>query len=66
MIRALGLNTVSTYVFWSEHEPQPGQFDFTGNLDVGEFCRLAQSESPVSGSSPSAHQLPVAGRRLPR
>jgi len=44
MIRALGLNTVSTYVFWSEHEPRPGQFDFTGNLDVAEFCRLAQQE----------------------
>jgi beta-galactosidase len=44
MIRALGLNTVSTYLFWSEHERRPGQFDFTGNLDVAEFCRVAQQE----------------------
>jgi beta-galactosidase len=44
MIRALGLNTVSTYLFWSEHEPRSGQFDFTGNLDVAEFCRVAQQE----------------------
>jgi beta-galactosidase len=44
MIRALGLNTVSTYLFWSEHERRPGQFDFTGNLDVAEFCRQAQQE----------------------
>jgi hypothetical protein len=24
--------------------PRPGQFDFSGNLDVAEFCRLAQQE----------------------
>jgi beta-galactosidase len=42
MARALGLNTVSTYVFWNVHEPPAGQFDFTGNADVAEFCRLAQ------------------------
>ena len=44
MIRALGLNTVSTYLFWSEHEPRPGRFGFTDNLDVAEFCRQAQQE----------------------
>lgn len=44
MAKALGLNTVSTYVFWNVHEAQPGQFDFSGNADVAEFCRLAQRE----------------------
>ena len=44
MAKALGLNAVSTYVFWNLHEPQPGQFDFTGNADVAEFCRAAQRE----------------------
>ena len=44
MAKALGLNTVSSYVFWNLHEPQPGQFDFTGNADVAEFCRAAQRE----------------------
>src|SRR5438876_3087265 len=31
MARTMGLNTVSTYAFWNLHEPQPGQFDFSGN-----------------------------------
>ncbi|MGI6222285.1 MAG: beta-galactosidase [Prevotella sp.] len=42
MCKALGMNTVCLYVFWNIHEPQEGQFDFTGNNDVAEFCRLAQ------------------------
>src|SRR6266498_3221910 len=42
MARAMGLNTVSTYAFWNLHEPHPGQFDFAGNADIAEFCRLAQ------------------------
>lgn len=42
--RAMGLNTISTYTFWNVHEPRPGQFDFTGNLDVAAFIRMAQEE----------------------
>ena len=42
--RAMGLNTVETYVFWNLHEPQPGVFDFSGQLDVAAFVRLAQEE----------------------
>ncbi len=42
--RAMGLNTVETYVFWNLHEPQPGVFDFSGQLDVAAFVRLAQQE----------------------
>lgn len=30
MAKALGLNTVSTYVFWSRHEPESGKFDWSG------------------------------------
>lgn len=44
MARAMGLNTITTYVFWNEHEPQPGVYDFTGQRDVAEFIREAQSE----------------------
>jgi beta-galactosidase len=44
MARAMGLNTVSTYVFWNLHEPEPGRFDFTGNLDVAAFVRDAAAE----------------------
>lgn len=42
--RAMGLNTVSTYVFWNAHEPKPGAYDFSGLLDVAAFIRLAQEE----------------------
>lgn len=42
--RAMGLNTISVYVFWNFHESQPGEFDFSGQADVAEFVRLAQEE----------------------
>lgn len=42
--RAMGLNTVETYVFWNLHEPRPGVFDFSGNLDVAAYVRTAQQE----------------------
>ena len=44
MAKAMGLNSITTYVFWNEHEPKPGVFDFTGNNDVAEFVREAQEE----------------------
>ncbi len=44
MAKAMGLNTVTTYVFWNAHEPRPGDFDFSGNLDVAEFVREAQQQ----------------------
>lgn len=42
--KAMGLNTISTYVFWNFHERTPGVFDFKGQADLGEFIRLAQKE----------------------
>ena len=42
--RAMGINCVSAYVFWSFHEREPGKFDFSGNADVAEFIRIAHSE----------------------
>ncbi len=44
MAKAMGLNTIGTYVFWNVHEPQPGQYDFTGNNDVAAFVKMAQQE----------------------
>ena len=45
MARAMGLNAISTYVFWNYHEIRPGAFDFhTGNRDLAEFIRIAQEE----------------------
>jgi beta-galactosidase len=42
--RAMGLNTVETYVFWNMYETSPGQFDFSGQNDIAEFVREAQQE----------------------
>ena len=45
MARAMGLNAVSTYVFWNYHEPEPGTFDFTTeSRNISEFIRIAQEE----------------------
>src|SRR5579859_2171350 len=44
MARAMGLNAVSTYVFWNAIERKPGAFDFSGNNDLAEFVREAQAE----------------------
>jgi beta-galactosidase len=44
MIRAMGLNTLATYVFWNVHEPKPGVYDFADNNDLVTFIKLAQSE----------------------
>jgi beta-galactosidase len=44
LAKAMGLNSITTYVFWNEHEPKPGVFDFSGNNDVAEFVREAQQE----------------------
>ncbi|WP_329741410.1 beta-galactosidase family protein [Dyella sp. A6] len=41
--RAMGLNTITTYVFWNAVEPRPGHFDFKGRNDVAAFLRLAQA-----------------------
>ena len=42
--KAMGFNCIGTYVFWNAHEKKPGQFDFSGNLDVAEFVRTCQEE----------------------
>ena len=42
--KAMGLNTVSAYVFWNFHERQPGVFDFEGQADIAEFVKTAQEE----------------------
>lgn len=43
-LRALGLNTVETYVAWNRHEPRPGEFHFDGGLDIVRFVELAAAE----------------------
>ena len=44
MAHAMGLNTVCAYLFWNFHETEPGKFNWNGQADAAEFCRLAQKE----------------------
>ncbi len=42
--KAMGLNTICTYLFWNLHEPQPGRWDFADNLDIVAFLKACQAE----------------------
>jgi len=55
MAKAMGLNTVTTYVFWNFHEARPGVYDFTGQRDVAEFVREAQSEGLLVNLRPGPY-----------
>lgn len=45
MVKAMGLNTVATYIFWNYHETAPGVWDFkTDNKNLREFVQLAAAE----------------------
>lgn len=39
MAKAMGLNTISLYLFWNLHETSPGQYDFAGQKDFLAFIR---------------------------
>ena len=41
-LKAMGCNTVETYIPWNLHEPKEGEFCFTEGQDVGKFISLAQ------------------------
>lgn len=42
-LKALGFNTVETYIPWNIHEPSEGKFDFDGIKDVEKFIEVAKS-----------------------
>ncbi len=41
-LKAMGCNTVETYIAWNVHEPQKGVFDFSGRNDLVKFVKTAQ------------------------
>lgn len=41
-LKALGANTVETYIPWNIHEPVEGTFDFTGMKDIERFVNIAE------------------------
>ena len=42
--RQMGLNTIETYVAWNAHAPREGEFDLSGNLDLGAFLDVVAAE----------------------
>ncbi|MFE9066597.1 beta-galactosidase family protein [Streptomyces violaceusniger] len=40
-LRAMGVNTIETYIAWNLHQPTPGRTDFSGQADVTRFIRTA-------------------------
>jgi len=55
MAKAMGLNTIATYVFWNYHEPEKGNYVFDGNADVARFVKIAQEEGLWVIIRPSAY-----------
>lgn len=41
-LKAMGCNTVETYVPWNGHEPKKGEFNFEGIYDIAKFIKIAQ------------------------
>lgn len=41
-LKALGCNTVETYMPWNLHEKEKGEFNFEGMLDIVRFVEIAQ------------------------
>lgn len=42
MMKAMGLNTVTTYVFWNYHEESPGKWNWSQEKDLKKFIKTAQ------------------------
>lgn len=40
-LKACGFNAVETYVSWNLHEPRPGEFNFSGGLDIARYLEIA-------------------------
>ncbi len=41
-LKAMGCNTVETYIPWNMHEPKKGEFCFDGMLDIRAFVKTAE------------------------
>ncbi|MFJ3160114.1 glycoside hydrolase family 35 protein [Streptomyces kanasensis] len=54
-LRAMGLDTVETYVPWNLHEPRPGEYDFGGPADLDGFLRAVRAEGMYAIVRPSPY-----------
>ncbi len=41
-MKAAGLNTISSYIYWTLIEPEPGKFDFTGRNNIRRYAELCK------------------------
>jgi beta-galactosidase len=39
-LKAMGCNTVETYVPWNLHEQKKGEYNFNGILDIEKFIKM--------------------------
>ena len=42
-LKAMGCNTVETYIPWNMHEPNKGEFHFDGMLDIAKFVKTKRT-----------------------
>lgn len=54
-LKALGANTVETYIPWNIHEPEEGVYDFEGMKNIEAFVRLAEKLNLLVILRPSAY-----------
>lgn len=54
-LKALGANTVETYIPWNIHEPMEGQYDFDGMKNIEAFVRLAEKHGLMVILRPSVY-----------
>jgi len=46
MVKAMGCNTISAYIFWNYHEAEEGVFDFSkDNRNLAQFIETVQDEN---------------------
>ncbi len=43
-MKAGGITTVATYIFWNHHEVHPGQWDWSGNRNLRHFVQTCAAE----------------------
>lgn len=61
MLKAMGLNTVATYVFWNFHEPKESVWDFTGDRNLAEFIKTAGEKGLMVSNSKLFHHPKTLG-----
>ena len=56
-MKALGIDTVASYVIWIHHEEEEGVFDFSGNKSLREFVgEVAAAKMKIFSGLPGTAQ----------